>query len=158
MKTLTRVSLIVAFLAIWAIGFVSCAPNSSITNLPFAISMSNDTAFAQLSADEALYQPGDEAIFEVTLKNKGDEPWLGRYCVKLLGDTYPPKELAQDDFMLQANEQFTQEVRVRLPEDLALGAYGLALVVPDEFTVVSKLAIGNDSDFPGETRPESICQ
>ena len=77
--------------------------------------------------------------------------------LELLSDERPLVVLSQDEFVLQADEQFTQKLRIRLPEDLTYGVYGLALVVPDTFSVISSLSVGVDVDDSLGSWPAPNC-
>jgi hypothetical protein len=125
------------------LGLAACKPATTMQTPAFVVSMNGESGFAQLAARAPLHWPGEEAIFDLTLRNSGNEPWHSRYCVELLNDERSLAMLAQDEVVLQPGEQLTQEVRGRLPDDLPVGVYGLALVIPSRFLVIGSLPIGD---------------
>jgi hypothetical protein len=139
------------------LGLAGCKPATTMQTPAFVVSMNGDFGFAQLAARAPLHWPGEEAIFDLTLRNSGNEPWHSRYCVELLNDEHSLVMLDQDEVMLQPGEQLTLELRGRLPDDLPVGVYGLALVIPGRFRVIGSLPIGDAGEASTSSWPEPSC-
>ncbi len=139
------------------IGLAGCKSATKMQAPPFAISMSDNFGFAQLAARTPLHWPGEEVIFDLTLRNKGNDPWRARYCVELLNIEHSPVMLGQDEVVLQPGEQLTLELRGRLPDDLPVGVYGLALVIPNGFWAIGSLPIGYAGQASTSSWPEPSC-
>jgi hypothetical protein len=139
------------------LGLAGCKPAITMQTPAFAVSMNGDFAFAQLAARAPLHWPGEEAIFDLTLRNRGNEPWHSRYCVELLNDERSIVVLNQDDVVLQPGGELTLELRGRLPDDLPVGVYGLALVLPGKSLVIGSLPIGNAGEASTGSWPEPSC-
>jgi len=103
------------------------------------------------------HRPGEESTFEITLHNGSQETWSGRYCIQLLDRHSALAALTQEEFSLQAGESWSGQVVVRFPDDLAEGAYGLALIIPGCFSSVTTIQVGNESDTYVGPWPEPLC-
>lgn len=149
--------LAVCLSAFVTIGLAGCKLATKMQASPFALSMSDDSGFAQLAARAPLHWSGEEVILDLTLRNRGNDPWRARYCVELLNNEHSLVVLGQDEVVLQPGEQLTPEVRGRLPDDLPVGVYGLALVMPGRFWAVGSLPIGDVGEASTSSWPEPSC-
>jgi hypothetical protein len=49
-------------------------------------------------------------------------------------------------------------VQIRIPDGLAAGAYGLAMIIPGRLSGVTTIQVGEESDVIGGPWPEPVCQ
>jgi hypothetical protein len=115
----------------------ACAQNDSLTPVsegrhPFSVDMmGGDGAGVSWQGDTDGYQPGAAATMRIAINNNTGQAWNGRFCVQLL-EPMPSSvviPLAEQEFSLESDGGFAQDVRVELPADLTPGIHGLALVV-----------------------------
>jgi hypothetical protein len=139
------------------VGLAGCTSATRMQAPPFAVSMSDDLGFAQLAARAPLHWQGKEVILDLTLRNRGNDPWRARYCVELLNNEHSLVMLGQDEVLLHPGEQLTLELRGRLPDDLPGGVYGLALVIPGRFWAIGNLPIGDAGEASTSSWPEPSC-
>jgi hypothetical protein len=104
------------------------------------------------------HQPGEEATFELALRNQGQDVWKGRSCIQLLDRHSVATTLTQEAFSLQPGEGLTRQVPIRFPDDLAEGTYGLALIIPGRLSSVTTIQVGNEGDTYVGPWPEPVCQ
>jgi hypothetical protein len=115
----------------------ACAQNGSSTAAsggrhPFSVVMvAGDGARVSWQGDSDSYRPGTAETMHLTVNNSTGRAWNGRFCMQLL-EPVPSSvviPLAEQEFSLESNGGFSQDVRVELPADLTPGIHGLALVV-----------------------------
>jgi hypothetical protein len=115
----------------------ACAQNDSSTSdlggrHSFSVDMTSaDGARVSWQGHTDGYRPGTAETMRLAVNNNTDRAWNGRFCVQLL-EPMPSSvaiPLAEQEFSLESDGGFTQDVRVELPADLTLGIHGLALVV-----------------------------
>ena len=92
---------------------------------------SSDGFFVEWKGYREGYRAGSEAEFDLTIKNKTDQAWSGRYCLQLMARKSPMviTTLEQRPFSLQSGLGFSDTITIQLPRTLEVGAYGLSLVV-----------------------------
>lgn len=75
--------------------------------------------------------PGAEAKFDITIDNKTDQVWSGRFCLQLMDQRLPEiiSTLEQRTFALNPGTGSSDTITVKIPQDLTEGVYGLSLVV-----------------------------
>jgi hypothetical protein len=109
----------------------SSAPASAGQH-PFRVDMARvDGAEVSWRGYADGYQPGTAETMHLTINNSTGQAWDGRFCVQLL-EPMPSSvviPLAEQEFGLEPDRGFSQDVRVELPADLTIGVHGLALVV-----------------------------
>ena len=99
---------------------------------PFSLqTASEDGAKVGWEANANGYQPGASDTMDISIRNNTDQAWQGRLCVQLLERVpsqavYPLAERAID---LESGVGFEDELSVVIPDELAPGTYGLALVI-----------------------------
>jgi hypothetical protein len=132
-KHLVRILCALALLALLA----ACAQNDSSTAAlggrhPFSVDVAGgDGAKVSWQGDTDAYQPGTAETMHLTIDNSTGQAWNGRFCVQLL-EPMPSSvviPLAEQEFSLESDGGFSQDVRVELPADLTSGIHGLALVI-----------------------------
>jgi len=115
----------------------ACAQNDSSTPAsggrhPFSVDMmGEDGAGVSWQGDTDGYRPGAAETMHLTIDNSTGQAWNGRFCVQLL-EPMPSSvviPLAEQEFSLESDGGFSQDLRVELPADLTSGIHGLALVV-----------------------------
>jgi len=99
---------------------------------PFRVDMAGgDGAIVSWQGYADAYQPGTAETMHLDIKNNTGQTWDGRFCAQLLAPV--PSSvvipLAEQEFSLEPDGAFTQEIRVELPADLASGVHGLAVVI-----------------------------
>lgn len=77
------------------------------------------------------YEPGEDAEFDITIKNDTGQIWDGAYCLQLMARESPVviETMHQQQFTLTSGDGFSETITVRLPDNLDDGGYGLSLVV-----------------------------
>jgi hypothetical protein len=108
------------------------------------------------------YQPGTAETMHLTINNSTGQIWDGRFCMQLL-EPVPSSvviPLAEQEFSLAPDGGSTQDVRVELPTDLALGIHGLALVVhepggPIVDVIPVQVGEGENEPFQGDWPTET---
>jgi hypothetical protein len=115
----------------------TCAQNDSSTAAsggrhPFSVDTAGeDGASLSWQGDTDGYRPGTAETLRLAVNNSTGQAWKGRFCVQLL-EPMPSSvviPLAEQEFSLESDGGFAQDVRVELPADLTPGIHGLALVV-----------------------------
>ena len=158
---------IVCALALLAL-LVACGQSDSTTPAsggrhPFRVDMAGgDGAEVSWRGYADGYQPGNAETMHLTISNSTSQAWDGRFCVQLL-EPMPSSvviPLAEQEFSLEPDGGFTQDVRVELPADLALGVHGLALVVhkpggPIVDVIPVQVGEGENEPFQGDWPTEA---
>lgn len=99
---------------------------------PFSLqTASEDGAEVRWEAYANGYQPGVSETMDIGVRNNTEQAWHGRLCVQLLEPApslavYPLAERAID---LESGVGFEYELSIVIPDELAAGTYGLALVI-----------------------------
>jgi len=115
----------------------ACAQSDSIAPAtegrhPFRVDMvRGEGAEVSWQGYDDGYQPGTAETMHLDIKNSAGQTWEGRFCVLLL-EPVPSLAvipLAEQEFSLESDGGFSQDVRVDLPADLELGIHGLAVVI-----------------------------
>ncbi len=115
----------------------ACAWNGSSTPAsaerhPFNVDMTGgDGARVSWQGFTDSYRPGTAETLRLAIYNHTDQAWNGRLCVQFL-EPMPSSvviPLAEQEFSLESDGGFAQDVRVELPAGLTPGIHGLALVV-----------------------------
>jgi len=115
----------------------ACAQNDSSAPAsggrhPFSVDMTaGDGARVSWQGYADGYQPGTADTMRLAVNNNTGQAWNGRFCVQLL-EPVPSLAvipLAEQEFSLESDGGFSQDVRVDLPADLELGIHGLAVVI-----------------------------
>ena len=108
------------------------------------------------------YQPGTAETMHLTINNGTGQAWDGRFCVQLLEPTPSTVviPLAEQEFSLEPEGGFTQDVPMELPADLTLGIHGLALVVhepsgPIVDVIPVQVGEGDNEPFQGDWPTEA---
>jgi hypothetical protein len=99
---------------------------------PFRVDMAGrDGAKVSWQGVTDGYRSGTAETMHLTINNSTGHTWDGRFCVQLLepSPSLVVIPLAEQEFSLEPDGGFSQDVRVDLPADLELGIHGLALVV-----------------------------
>jgi hypothetical protein len=138
------VSIVGALLLVGLIGVVMCTllsaparssgvePSVEGGRHPFRVDMAGgDGTRVSWQGYTDGYRPGTAETMRLAVDNSTGQAWNGRFCVQLL-EPVPSSviiPLAEQEFSLKSDGGFSQDVRVELPADLALGSHGLALVV-----------------------------
>ena len=138
MKFKTHIGIIALCLVIVILVTTGCEiPTSELQTPPSegkeqfsARAESEDGAIISWSG-KTRYEPGAEAEFDLTIKNETDWDWHGRYCLQLLaGQSHKVvATLEQREFTLEPGVGFSETIRIRMPESLGPGAYGLSMAV-----------------------------
>jgi hypothetical protein len=130
---------------------------------PFSIDMTGaDGARISWQGYADGYRPGTAETVSLAVNNKTDQAWNGRYCVQLL-EPVPSSAvvpLAEQEFRLESDGGFAQDVQVELPADLTLGIHGLALVIheptgPIVDVVPVQVGEGDGEPFQGDWPTEA---
>ena len=99
---------------------------------PFRVDLAGgDGAEVSWQGDTDGYQSSAAETMHLTINNSTGQAWNGRFCVQLL-EPMPSSvviPLAEQEFSLESDGGFSQDVRVELPTDLTSGIHGLALVI-----------------------------
>jgi hypothetical protein len=115
----------------------ACAQNEastaeSVTRQPFSVDMTGgEGARVSWQGYNDGYRPGTAETMHLAVDNHTGQAWNGRFCVQLL-EPMPSSvvvPLAKQEFSLEPDGGFAQDVQVELPADLTLGIHGLALVI-----------------------------
>jgi hypothetical protein len=123
---------------------------------PFSSRMEGrDGTIVEWSGYAQGHRPGKESAFELTLYNGSQEPWQGRYCLQLLDRHAAAATFTLEGFSLQPGESWFRQVPIR--DDLAEGAYGLALIIPGRLSSVTTIQVGEESESYGGPWPEPVC-
>jgi hypothetical protein len=115
----------------------ACVPNDSSTpdprqRNPFSIDMTGgEGARVSWQGYSDGYRPGTAETMHLAVDNHTGQTWNGRFCVQLLEPMPSPVvvPLAEQEFGLEPDGGFVQDVQVELPADLTPGIHGLALVI-----------------------------
>jgi hypothetical protein len=124
------------FLLMIALGLIlgsACAqaerPVSGLSD-PFSARIeSEDGLVVKWNGFSDGYKPGGSATVDIGIENGTSKPAELRYCMQLLDERDLLTSLAQNDVTLQPAGAFGTSVVLNIPQDLRVGAYGLALVV-----------------------------
>jgi len=156
-KKLFSVLLAVAVLSLLAAcGSADLSTPEPAERTPFSLqTTSEDGAQVGWEAWANGYQPGASETMAIRVKNNTDQAWQGRLCVQLLERVpsqavYPLAERAID---LESGVGFEDELRFVIPDELAAGTYGLALVIhrpAGPAVSVTSIQIGNGGVEPSE--------
>lgn len=109
------------------------------------------------------HQVGATSTFTISLENVSEDETPVRYCLSLLDQEGVVAEMAQKRHVVSSLTEFEEEVSVQFPDDLAAGAYGLALVVEDPAGCdagVVYIGVGDEMrdvvEFPGTVLEEAV--
>jgi len=124
---------LVALALIAALVLSGCGPTPipiSEMSEPFSSrSVSEDGIVVGWNGYSKGYQPRQDYMADLDFENGSNETWHGRYCVCLLDDQNVVATLGQQDFTLDPGAAMGTPHTISFPDDLAEGAYALALVV-----------------------------
>ena len=111
--------------------FVSQTPTVDDRDSFASSRTSSDRFFVEWKGYREGYRAGSGAEFDLTIKNKTDQAWSGRYCLQLMAQKSPLviTTLDQRAFSLRSGVGFSDTISVQIPRTLEVGAYGLSLVV-----------------------------
>lgn len=145
-------------MALSAAGCSTVAAQTLAPHDPFTARMNGGEGIVvELKGYAHGHQAGGEAHFELALRNDGDDAWQGRYCLVLVDQNGPVATFAADSFSLQPGAGDARTIDTRLPESLADGCYGLALVLPDRLASVTTVTVGEGDGPCGEPWPAPEC-
>jgi hypothetical protein len=119
-------------------------PLPVISRDPFSLRIdSEDGTLLEMSGNSRGHVPGGESAFDFRLVNRGQETWAGEYCIQLVDESGVVTTFEQRDFSLAPGEAHSNPLRVVLPEDLAEGAYGLGVAIPDRWSSTTTIHVGD---------------
>jgi hypothetical protein len=133
---------------------------------PFRVDMAGgDGAEVSWQGYADGYQPGTAETMHLTINNSTGLAWDGCFCVQLL-EPVPSSvviPLAEQEFSLEPDGGFSQDVQVELPADLPLGSHGLALVVhepggPIVDVIPVQVGEGENEPFRGDWPTETALE
>ena len=111
----------------------------------FNMHMGNENS-VQLSMQgySSGYQPGGGADLLLEIRNGSSEPWEGQYCLQLVSHERIVKTFVNEQARLAPNDAQSRTVKLEIPAELAPGAYGLALVIPDRSTSITTIKVATE--------------
>ncbi|MEX0761352.1 MAG: hypothetical protein WD208_08495 [Dehalococcoidia bacterium] len=139
MNHLKNISRVVALLVIGALALVGCAVRSELVGVEgFSTVMSDDDGRAvEFAGVPTGHESGEDSSFVVVLQipeeaGEGTAPdrWVGTYCFKLMNEAGLVESYPGETFDVKRGESVTENLNVRLPDDLSPGAYlaGVAIM------------------------------
>ena len=117
---------------------------STTSPLPFTIS----GEYYELSGFTTGYAPGGTYEFKLAVLNDTDEEWQSN-CYTFLVDTNGPVlNIADIEFgLLHKGDKEDTFIKMTLPEDIEPGAYGFALLFPQQGASITTIYVGEN--IPG---------
>ena len=104
--------------------------------------------YVELTGYTDGFMPGNTYEFELTIRNDTEEPWQGKYCLFLVDEKEIVMKMGGDSFNLLQAGSLTRTFSMAVPDDIADGAYGLTLVIPDRGASVTTIRIGENPPQP----------
>ena len=113
------------------------------------------SSYAEISGYSAGYSPEDSATFMIGLKNPTEQTIQGEFCLLLLDkEGVIAKLIDRRPYTLNKKSSFSSPEKVTFPSNLPEESYGLALLLPDNFSSVTNIWIGSGTPQSGGPWPE----
>ena len=148
-KVAIAVVLVFVLMASIPVGCAKTPSNAEEGRLtgPFQVRYSMGEAhWVELSGYTAGHSPGSTAEFEVTLGNDATQTWHSSYSIQLWNGSDASNHEVLATFYQQPINVLSGWHRFRLPitfpDELEVGAYGLAFVIPGRMSAITTIYIG----------------
>jgi hypothetical protein len=134
-------------------------PPQPFENLnPFIANINSEDGLSlELRGQARGHLPGKTSTFLLDIHNDTGETWQGRYCLLLVDQKGVVATFAQEDISLQPDAGLGTLLTAEFPVYLDEDAYGLFLIIPERFSSMTTIYVGENITAQGGPWPMVYC-